>query len=255
MGYALTVSLLAGLFTAVGGAAALLMPPKEKAVAAGMGFAGAVMVTVSLGDLLPEAFSAYSEAASVFSAAGKTVSLFCLGAAAALLLGRLLPDEGELLAKAGDNGQKAAALHSALVTVAVVVLHNLPEGVVTLFTSYADRRLGLPVALAIGMHNLPEGIVIAAPVLYATGKRGRAFWAALLSGLAEPLGAAAAFFFFRDAFNALFLDGLLCVVAGMMCAVSWSELLRLGYDTDSGSCTAGALAGCAVMCFGIYCIS
>lgn len=273
MGYAVLVSLLAGLFTAVGGAAALLVPPKPAWVAAGMGFAGGVMITVSLGDMLPEAFEAYAQQATAFAAAAKTVSLFCLGALAAVLLGAVLPDEGELMAKRKGSGKnkavsplagsdaaetvmQAQALRSALVTVAVVVLHNLPEGVVTLFTSYADRRLGLTVALAIGMHNFPEGIVIAVPVMAATKNKAKAFWAAVLSGLAEPAGALLAFAFFGKALNALFLDGLLCVVAGMMCAVSWLELLNLGYRTQEGrSCAFGALAGCAIMSFGIYCIS
>lgn len=266
MGYALLVSLLAGLFTAVGGAFALLVPPGPGAVSAGMGFAGGVMVTVSLADMLPEAFAVYGRTAGPFAAAGKTLSLFCLGALAAVLLEGCLPDEKQLLARTrpaaaatGDKGElalRAAAARSALVTVVVVVLHNLPEGILTLFTSYADRRLGLTMALAIGMHNFPEGIVIAAPVLYATGRRGRAFWAAVASGLAEPFGALLAFFCFQRVFNALFLNGLLCVVAGMMCAVSWFELLDLGFRLQPRrQCAWGALAGCAVMCMGIYCIS
>lgn len=259
LGYALMVSLLAGLFTAVGGALALLAPPKPAVVAAGMGFAGGVMVTVSLADMLPEAFDAYCRTATPFAAAGKAISLFGLGAVAAVLLEGCLPDEKQLLARgglAGGDSLHAAALRSALVTVAVVVLHNLPEGILTLFTSYADRRLGMTVALAIGMHNLPEGIVIAAPVLYATGKRGRAFWAALLSGLAEPAGAVLAFFCFQKVLTPLFLNGLLCVVAGMMCAVSWFELLELGYRAhQSKACAWGALFGCAVMSLGIYCLA
>ena len=142
-----------------------------------------------------------------------------------------------------------------MVTVAVVVLHNLPEGVLTLFSGFLDRRIGLTVALAIGMHNLPEGIVIAAPVLYATGSRAKAFGAALLSGLAEPIGALLAFFCLRGLLSTLFLNGLLCWVAGMMCAVSFRELLALGYRMRPKACAMGALAGCAVMCQGIYCIS
>ncbi len=269
MGYALLLSLLAGLFTAVGGAAALLVPPTQKSLAAGMGFAGAVMVTVSLADMLPEAFEAYCQNVPSLSAAVRVLSLFCLGGVLALLLGKLLPEEGELLSrkkgrradaygtgKPGAIPLQAAALRSAAVTVAVVVAHNLPEGIVTLFTGYADPTLGLTVALAIGMHNFPEGVVIAAPVLAATGSRARAFWAAALSGLAEPAGALLAFFLLRQAIAPLFLSGLLCIVAGMMCAVSWCELLPAGYRTAQGGAAAlGALLGCAVMCFGIYCIS
>lgn len=269
MGYALLLSLLAGLFTAVGGAFALLFPPKDSVMAAGMGFAGGVMLTVSLGDLLPEAVETYLAAADTLRAVGMTMSLFCLGILAALLLEGCLPGEEELLAgqrrscaeRKGpkENGEKeklrATALHGAVVTMAVVMLHNLPEGVLTLFSGFLDRRMGMTVALAIGMHNFPEGLVIAAPVLYATGSRARAFGASVLSGLAEPLGALLSFVFLKRLLNSLFLNGLLCGVAGMMCAVSFRELFALGYRMRPLACTVGALAGCVVMCLGIYCIS
>ncbi len=267
MGYALLLSLLAGLFTAVGGAAALLFPPKETVIAAGMGFAGGVMVTVSLGDLMPEAVACYRTVAPPVPAACMTMSLFVLGILAALLLEGCLPKDEELYGRKQDAGTagkdrpeekaglKTAALHSAMVTMAVVVLHNLPEGVLTLFSGFVDRRMGLTVALAIGMHNFPEGIVIAAPVLYATGSRSKAFGAAVLSGLAEPLGAVLAFFCLRRMLSPLFLNGLLCGVAGMMCAVSWKELFALGYQAKPLACAMGALVGSVVMCMGIYCIS
>lgn len=264
MGYALLISLLAGLFTAVGGAAALILPAKKSVTAAGMGFAGGVMVTVSLADLLPEAVAGYLASSLPYFAAIKALSLFCLGAIAALLLGEVLPESGTLFVKREmkkaeekdtDNALRAAALRSATVTAAVVMLHNLPEGVLTLFTGYTDRGLGATVALAIGLHNLPEGMVIAAPVLYATGDKTRAFGAALLSGLAEPAGAILAFACLHRAISPVFMDGLLCIVAGMMCTVSWKELLPLGYRLRPYSCALGAVSGCVIMCAGIYCIS
>lgn len=256
MGYAVLVSLLAGLFTAVGGLLALSLPQGDGVTAGSMGFAGGVMLTVSLGDMLPEAVGAYEKTAGPFASAGKAISLFVLGAAAALLLGACLPDENSPVIRRQTAAGRAWALRGALATAAAVTLHNLPEGVLTLFTSYADRRLGLSVALAIGLHNLPEGIVIAAPVLYATGSRRRALAAAVLSGLAEPAGAVLAFLCLRRAITPLFLSGLLCAASGMMCAVSCFELLAMGYRMHPGcSCAAGALAGCTVMSLGIYCIS
>ena len=48
----------------------------------------------------------------------------------------------------------------------------------------------MPLALAIAIHNIPEGISIAAPIYFATRSRKKTVWACLLSGLAEPLGAA-----------------------------------------------------------------
>ena len=56
---ALLFSLLAGLSTALGGVLAALFPPSDRLLAASAGFAGGVMVTVSLADLLPEAADFY----------------------------------------------------------------------------------------------------------------------------------------------------------------------------------------------------
>ena len=119
----------------------------------------------------------------------------------ALLLERCIPDEKGACGPPGqacgawDAGHQSGALRSAMVTTAAIVLHNLPEGILTLFTSYASPTLGATLTLAIALHNIPEGIAISVPVYYATNSRVRGALYALLSGLAEPAGALLAFFF------------------------------------------------------------
>ena len=49
----LAMTILAGLSTGVGGLIPLLVPPSDRLMAGSMGFAGGVMLTVSLADLLP----------------------------------------------------------------------------------------------------------------------------------------------------------------------------------------------------------
>lgn len=115
-----------------------------------------------------------------------------MGMLIALLLERCIPDEKELAARPDGHAARGTpainpgALRSAMVTTAAIVLHNLPEGILTLFTSYASPTLGATLTLAIALHNIPEGIAISVPVYYATNSRVRGALYALLSGLAEP---------------------------------------------------------------------
>ena len=109
------------------------------------------------------------------------------------LLGKLLPEESELAARFGQGRDpaRAAAMRTALITGAALLLHNFPEGVLTFFAGTADPALGLRTAAAIALHNIPEGLAVAVPFAYATRSRAAGVLAALVSGLAEPLGGCA----------------------------------------------------------------
>lgn len=94
----LVLTTLAGLSTGLGGLLAVLCTPTEGLLAASAGFAGGVMLTASLADLMPEALAFYGGYLSPLACGGAVVSLLALGMVAAGLLGRLLPDEAALAA-------------------------------------------------------------------------------------------------------------------------------------------------------------
>merc|ERR1719215_1126015 len=105
--------------------------------------------------------------------------------------------------------------------------HNFPEGFAVAVSSFGSSDTGFIVMLAIAMHNIPEGIAIAVPVLAATGSRKKALWMTLLSGMAEPVGAVVALFCIHAMGNITqdWIEGLLCVVGGIMVTVACTELL------------------------------
>ena len=252
--FALTLTTLAGLSTGLGGLVVLLVRrPKARTMAFSLGFAGGVMITVSLSDMLPHTVETYAQTMGRFAAALASASLCVAGMAIALLLERCVPDEAELAARGQKAGADPGALRSALVTTAAMVLHNLPEGILTLFTSYASPALGITLTLAIALHNIPEGVAISVPVYYATGSRARAMLYALVSGLAEPAGALLAFFLLRGFFSPLFLNGLIAIVAGIMLYVSISELAPGSFSYGKrGHAVAGLAVGIVIMSVGIY---
>ena len=255
---AILMTTVAGLSTGLGGLIVLFCKrPTDQMMAFSLGFAGGVMLTVSLSDMLPHAVEDYRAVMTNFRAVSAALSLFLLGMLIAWLLQHCLPEpKTERLAKPGDGRdarQLALAAKSAIITTAVIVMHNLPEGVLTLFTGYANPAFGLTLTLAIALHNIPEGIAVSVPVYYSTGSKGKGLAASLLSGLAEPAGALLAFFFFKDAITPLFLNGLVATIAGIMSFVSVSELLPGGFSYGKpGWAVLGVSLGLFVMSLGVY---
>ena len=143
--------------------------------------------------MLPHTVETYSETMGRFPGALASASLCVMGMVIALLLERCIPDEKELAARPEGPAARGAtainpgALRSAMVTTAAIVLHNLPEGILTLFASYASPTLGITLTLAIALHNIPEGIAISVPVYYATNSRVRGARARTLLGW-QPQG-------------------------------------------------------------------
>lgn len=268
---ALLMTTLAGLSTGLGGLLVLWRRPGEREVSLALGFAGGVMLAVSLADLLPAGLAYYQSVfASDFGAGCAVASLLLCGMALAGLLSQCLPDEEKSLSRllgrpdedmqqtaerpgtAASQQLRAQALHCGLAVGLALLLHNLPEGILTLFSGVANPRTGLRMSLAIAMHNIPEGISVTAPLWYATRSRAKSAGAAFVSGLAEPAGALLAYFVLHDRLNTGFLNGLTLLVAGVMCWVSVAELLFGGFSMGQKAPTGTGFAlGVCTMTLGI----
>ena len=168
--------------------------------------------------------------------------------------GKLLPEESELAARFGQGRDpaRAAAMRTALITGAALLLHNFPEGVLTFFAGTADPALGLRTAAAIALHNIPEGLAVAVPFAYATRSRAAGVLAALVSGLAEPLGAVLAWLLLRRLFTPGFLNGTVVLATGIMVWVSFAQLLPDAFAPKHRAAgILGAAAGTLLMLLGI----
>ena len=215
----IVLTTLAGLSTGLGGLLAVLCPPAERLLAASAGVAGGVMLTASLADLMPEALAFYGGYLPPLACGGAVVSLLALGMLTAGLLGRLLPEEAALAARFGKSGAPS---------------------------------LGLRTAAAIALHNIPEGLAVAVPFAYATRRRTAGVLAALVSGLAEPLGAVLAWLFLRRLFTPGFLNGTVVLAAGVMVWVALAQLLPGAlHPAHRTAGILGAAVGCLLMLLGI----
>lgn len=254
-GLALLLTSAAGMATVVGGLFVLfLRQPGKRFMAASLGFAAGVMIHVSFVELLPHG-------QEEIGFAWAHVAFFA-GVAGMFLIDTLIPhrymedrhDHGLLGRRSGSNSKiKPDADRSRLRRVGLLValgvgIHNFPEGMATFAAALGSAKLGGAVAIAIAIHNIPEGLAVAAPIYAATGSRGRALLWSLLSGLAEPAGAALAGAVLLPFLSDTVLGTMLCVVAGLMVYISLDELLPASraYGHEHLS-IAGVVLGMAVM--------
>ena len=105
-----------------------------------------------------------------------------------------------------------------------LIIHNLPEGILTFLSSYSNPKLGIKLAIAITMHNIPEGIAISVPIYYATKSRKKAFFHSAISGLAEPFGALLAYLFLAKYINEIMIAFILIIVAGLMITLAIEQM-------------------------------
>lgn len=167
------------------GAAAVLFQKKRvhpKAQGILSGFAAGVMTAASIWSLLLPAIdqSASLGALAFLPACAGVWAGFAFLALLDPILGPKLPSQSGMMAFA-------------------VALHNLPEGMAVgaaaaAFLSGAPGTTAagvLTLAIGIGLQNLPEGAIISMPLHCHGMKRIRAFGWGVLSGVIEPIGAAA----------------------------------------------------------------
>lgn len=86
-------------------------------------------------------------------------------------------------------------------------------------------HFGVNIAIAIGMHNVPEGIAVAVSMYSATGDKWSAMKWSLISGLCEPVGAAAFGYFFYSFVSSEVVNYSLSGVAGIMTYICVKELI------------------------------
>jgi ZIP family zinc transporter len=152
------------------------------------------------------------------------------------------------------TGHHHKLMRMGLFTALAIGIHNFPEGLATFLAALQNPTLGVAIAVAIALHNIPEGISVSVPIFYATGNRKKAFFYSLLSGLAEPIGAAIGYLaivFFVGEGGVVppqVMGVLFGGVAGIMVYISLDELLPTSRAYGKGHDSLfGLVAGMLVM--------
>lgn len=207
------LSLMSCLTVWLGVALALRLRENARALATGIGFSAGIMVIISGWELIPESIAALG--------VGATLATVLAGAALVWSAHFIIPHTHLVKEKGIAN---KALLRSAYLIAFGLILHDVPEGFAMANAYVANPALGVLVSLAIALHNVPEEFAMAVPLVMLRSKASL-YGAAVLSALAEPLGAVIglAAVGVAPALNAHFL----AFAAGAMLFVSVHELVPM----------------------------
>jgi zinc transporter, ZIP family len=254
---AFLVTFMAGLATVIGGVLVVFFnKPSYRFLSFGLAFSAGAMVYVALTEILNKSIASFSQAYDANLGFAFGTFAFLAGVILVLILDHFVPNPHQTIENNNTEfGAQQQLLRTGLLTLFAITAHNLPEGLATFFATLESPTLGAPLAVAIAIHNIPEGVAIALPVYMATGRRDYAILASLVSGLAEPLGAALGYFILAPFMGPLVYGAIFGVIGGVMVYLALDELLPTakryaqGHETVYGLVTGMALLALSLVMF------
>ena len=229
---AFILTTMAGLSTLLGGIVVFyLKKDKDKVIAFLLSFAAGVMISVSYFDLIPESLN------SLINLNSNRWIVFLIF----LVIGFLIA----LLIKKWVNRftSRNNFYQLGIISMIVIILHNIPEGIITYITSDINLKLGMSMTLAIALHNIPEGVAIALPIYYGSKSKFKALLYTLIASLSEPFGAIITYLFLGKLINLAIIGCVYSLVAGMMIEIAIFELLSESLNKSYKVTFSGSLCG------------
>jgi ZIP family zinc transporter len=272
--FAFLLTLLAGLATGIGSAAAyFIRQPKPQHMSLILGFSAGVMLYISFAELLHLAFEKVGYLTANLG--------FFIGIAFIAIIDILIPHEykqehatdsvlpiikdlsaqaGPADSRRGQHGfrhgarQVSQLKRAGMLTAIGIAIHNFPEGLAVFSSAITgDQSFGILVAVAIALHNIPEGISVSMPIFEATGDRRRAFLSSFAAGLAEPVGAIIGYTILFKFLTPTVIYSLLAFAAGIMVYISLDELLPTAHQYgEEHLVIIGVVAGMIIMALSIF---
>lgn len=243
---AFTASFLAGMATAVGSLAILLVQRLSQTVEdVLLSTAAGIMLAASFFSLL---LPGIEHATQQFGSelAGVCVVIVGLMAGAVLLwsLNHWVPHEHLHMGREGPEGIRVKRIW---LFVFAITLHNLPEGIaVGVGMMQQDIAAGISLAVGIGVQNIPEGLAVSVALMSVGYQRRTALLVGIASGLVEPVGGlfGAVVVWLAAPLLAFFLS----IAAGAMLYVISDEIIPETHRrNESSHITFSLLGGFALM--------
>lgn len=215
--YAFLVTFLAGFSTLIGFLFIFIKSSREDVISSALGFASGVMITISITDLMPNSLFLILETNNLIY----TIFLSLIGFIIGIVLSNIIDK------KVGENDKNNPKLYKlGLISMIVLMMHNIPEGIATYITTSNNLKLGISLSIAIALHNIPEGISISIPIYYSTNSKIKAFTYTFISGISELLGAIICYLFLSNYITDTILGIIYSIIAGMMINISINELYK-----------------------------
>ena len=231
--YSFIITFLAGMTTTLGYFAIYIKGNINKVISFFLSFAGGVMISISIFSLIPESFSSFSNYYLFY----RILYLLLF-----LVLGIFISSSIKwVLSKYESNELKKLGILSLI----SIILHNIPEGIITFMSMQYDMKIGLSLALSIALHNIPEGISI------AIHKKLKVFIIVLIAGLSELLGGIITYLFFKSFITPNTFGIMYALIAGIMLNISINDLLKEAFLESPKMAYIGIIVGFIIMLFSI----
>lgn len=164
-------SLISLIGTMIGASMGIMVKkPSNKLLGAIVGFAGGLMLSVVVFDLIPESITHWGP--------GRTIFFCIIGVITIIYMDRKVSLKGL-------NQHMKVAVMTAL----GLMIHNFPEGIIMGCGFATGGSLGLKMSLVIAIHDIPEGISVSAPLMASKVKAGRILLYAFLTAFPTAIGA------------------------------------------------------------------
>ncbi|MDT8715600.1 ZIP family metal transporter [Clostridium sp. 19966] len=219
-------SIISLIGTMLGACMGLIIKKPSKTFLSGiMGFAGGLMLSIVVFDLIPESIEKWNFA--------ETVIFSIIGMLIIMLLDSFIQVDNVKI----NEGIKVATL-----TALGLMLHNLPEGIIMGFGFLGGKSLGIKLSVIIALHDIPEGMAVSAPLMVSNVKVSKIILYAFITAIPTAIGAWIGIF--AGNISQVTLSACLAIASGIMLFVVCGELIPQAIKMSKGkSSTFGMLIG------------
>ncbi|OEF98138.1 zinc/iron permease [Desulfuribacillus alkaliarsenatis] len=221
----------------------VLGSPGKRLMAGLLGFAGGIMLAISVFELMPEALE--------LSSMTVTIVGFILGCGLLYLLDIYMPHahmsttdklvvENEQRMPEKEES-KEALLRTGYLIFFGIALHNVPEGLAIGAGVESSPELGMAIAIAIALHNIPEGLAVAGPLLAGGLSSLMVILFTFVAGMMTVVGTALGLLLFN--ISTVFIGGSLAFAAGAMFYIVNDELIPQANKMHAHIANLGLILG------------
>lgn len=212
--FAFLITTIAGLSTLIGIIPIYLkIKNTNKLICISLAFASGVMASISIFSLTPESYELLRENLRIAPSIILMIIFFLIGILLTSFFDKIFQKLENKLYKIG------------IINTLALMIHNIPEGILTFSTTTSNISLGITLAISIMCHNIPEGISISVPIYYSTKSKKKVWFYTIISGFSEVLGAILTYLFLYSFINNQFIGIILSLTTGIMIYISIFELL------------------------------
>jgi ZIP family zinc transporter len=202
-----------------------LKRPSKRLLGGMLGFAGGLMLSIVVFDLIPESIESWSFPGTIIFA--------MVGILIVMTIDNLIP---------AKKNEMSSHYKVAFLTALGLMLHNFPEGIIMGCGFMAGKTLGLKMSIIIAVHDIPEGMAVSAPLMVSRVKVSKILLYVFITALPTALGAWIGIFAGRVSQSVL--GACLASASGIMLYVVCGELLPESNKVWEGiTSTLGVLLG------------